>query len=50
MDDDDNGDGADGGHEEHDIKPSMVEVELKLAYLQGVLDSVFIQADSGVAH
>ena len=32
-----------------DTVQSYEQVELKLAYLQGVLDSVFIQADSGVA-
>ncbi len=31
VDDDDDGDGADGRHEEHDVEPSMVKVELKLA-------------------
>jgi hypothetical protein len=37
--------------EQHrDTVQSYEQVELKLAYLQGVLDSVFIQADSGVAH
>ena len=36
--------------EQHrDTVQSYEQVELKLAYLQGVLDWVFIEADSGVA-
>lgn len=30
MNDDNDGDGADGCHQEHDIEPPMVEVELEV--------------------